>query len=195
MTMNQLSKEYLKQRIITESNLTPAMDFAKTVGKAAVLVPFFIQDGEWHVLFIRRTEKENDPHSGQVAFPGGHVEAFDASYAETALREFEEETGIPRYKIDLIGQMPSSISVTNLEIIPYVGILETPFEIDPQLDEVARVFSMPFDFLKDEKSLYEKDFVLPTGEPRKALFYRKFDDEILWGLSARIMNNLTTLLQ
>lgn len=193
--MNRLSKEFLKQRLINENSLTPDLDFDKTVGVAAVLVPFFIKDGEWHVLFIRRTEKENDPHSGQVAFPGGHAEAMDASFAETALREFEEETGISRKKVELIGQLPSSISVTNLEIIPYVGILETPFEVDPQEDEVARIFSMPFDFLNDDNSFYEKDFVLPTGEPRTALFYRKFDDEILWGLSARIMNMLTTLLR
>jgi 8-oxo-dGTP pyrophosphatase MutT (NUDIX family) len=193
--MNRLSKEFLKERILGKNNNPPALDFDHTMGVAAVLVPFFIKDGEWHVLFIRRTEKDNDPHSGQVAFPGGHAETRDSSYAETALREFEEETGISREKIELIGQLPSSISVTNLKIIPFVGILETPFEVHPQVEEVARVFSMPFDFLNDDKALYEKNFVLPSGEPRSALFYRKFDNEILWGLSARIMNNLIALLR
>ena len=175
--------------------MIPPLDFNHTKGKAAVLIPFFLKDGEWHVLFIRRTEKPNDPHSGQVAFPGGHAEQSDRSYEVTALREFEEETGISRTMVDVIGQMPSSLSVTDLEIIPFVGILKTPFDPVPQEEEVARVFSMPYEFLQDQESVYQKSFTLPTGQKRASLFYRKYDNEILWGLSARIMTNLIKLLR
>lgn len=193
--MTTISRDFLFSKITNNENLISTIDFQQSKGKAAVLIPFFWKDDEWHILFIRRTKKTNDPHSGQVAFPGGHVEESDKTLEETALREFEEETGIPKTAIEVIGQMPSSLSITDLEIIPFVGILKTPFDPTPQEDEVARIFSIPYDFLQSQNQVYQKKFTLPNGHKRASIFYRKYDNEILWGLSARIMNNLTTILK
>src|SRR5262245_56549999 len=89
---------------------------------AAVLVPFLEKEGETYLLFTRRTESVRD-HKGQISFPGGARDPGDPSLRETALRETEEEIGVPRHAVEVLGELDDYVTVTNYMITPYVGII------------------------------------------------------------------------
>ena len=95
---------------------------------AAVLVPL-VQRGETlHVLLTRRTDHLRD-HAGQVSFPGGRSEDHDAGPAATALREAEEEVGLPHDRVEVIGQMPAYTTITHFVVTPVVALVQPPFDL------------------------------------------------------------------
>ena len=152
--------------------------------KAGVLIPF-IFDGksEPRMLLTRRTEKLST-HRGEVAFPGGMMDTTDQSIVETALREAEEEIGLPPQRVQIIGQVDDLISKnTELMVTPSIGIITEPpptWTLNPQ--EVARVFEVPFSALFDP-SLWRITQREWRGKPFKLYFF-DYDGETLWGLSA-----------
>ena len=109
---------------------------------AAVLVPVVARDGELNLLFTQRTE-HLAAHAGQISFPGGGVEAADASHIETALRETEEEIGLARRHVNVLGALPAYELATGFRITPVVGWIEAPFETRPDPYEVAEIFEIP----------------------------------------------------
>jgi hypothetical protein len=139
--------------------------------QAAVLIPIYSEKGEWYLVYTRRTEQV-EQHRGQVSFPGGLVEELDQSAQETALREAEEE------------------------ILPFIGLIPWPYSFQLNADEVARVFSVPLRWLMDPGNL-ELRYRLPTTEgPEVPVYYFKpFEDEIIWGATARITLNLLDILK
>lgn len=154
---------------------------------AAVLIPLLRQDGAWRVLLIRRTHVEGDFHSGQVAFPGGRVEAADQSVEQAALREAHEETGVDVSQIRVLGRLEDMITISNYQVTPVVGVIPWPFEIRPQEAEVARVFTVPLARLADPANREERQRQIPgEGTSIAVHYFTKFDDELLWGVSARI---------
>jgi 8-oxo-dGTP pyrophosphatase MutT (NUDIX family) len=154
---------------------------------AAVLLPMFRHLNAWHLLFIRRTEYEGDHHSGQVAFPGGRGEQGDSDCVATALREAQEEIGLDPDQVSFLGQMRPMHTVSNYLVTPVVGEIPWPLELTPDPVEVARVFSIPLAWLADPKNRRVRTW--PSSdhpEARDVVFYDEFDQELLWGVSARI---------
>ncbi|GAB4397197.1 MAG: CoA pyrophosphatase [Anaerolineales bacterium] len=164
---------------------------------AAVLIPLVQHNGAWHVVFIRRANMPGDLHSGQVSFPGGGTHPTDGSPTDTALRESWEEIGLNPQDVQVLGQLGQIGTISNYRVTPVVGWLPRyPYPFRLQTGEVARVFTIPYDFLAQPGIYEERQRALPTnGTTLKAIYFREYDNETLWGASARMMLELIRLLE
>jgi 8-oxo-dGTP pyrophosphatase MutT (NUDIX family) len=154
---------------------------------AAVLIPLLRNDAHWELLFIRRTEVEGGPHSGQVAFPGGRTDAGDASIQETALRETQEEVGLEPNRVQILGALEENVTISNYRLTPVVGVIPWPFEIRPDPSEVERVFTIPVDWLTDPKHHEIKQRSGRGGKLHPVIYFELYDGELLWGVTAHIV--------
>jgi 8-oxo-dGTP pyrophosphatase MutT (NUDIX family) len=95
---------------------------------SAVLVPIFMKSGQYHLLFIQRTERVKE-HKGQISFPGGAYEKADELLLNTALREAEEEIGLAPGDVEVLGELDDMLTVaTNYVISPFVGLIPYPYK-------------------------------------------------------------------
>src|SRR5271165_5248799 len=136
----------LRQATRGDHDLNPGMTPPSTALRpAAVLVPLVDRAEGMTVLLTLRTAHLN-AHAGQVAFPGGRIEPEDRDAVAAALRETEEEIGLPREHVSLIGRLDTYVTGTGFEITPIVGIVSTPFSLTVDPYEVAEVFEVPLPF-------------------------------------------------
>lgn len=129
-------------------DLPPGMLPKQPWKPASVLVPLVERDSGHTVLLTRRTERLQD-HAGQVSFPGGSAEQVDQDPVQTALRETEEETGLSRRFIDIIGYLRGYLTITGYAVTPVVGLVQPGFELRPDPLEVAEIFEVPLAWLRD----------------------------------------------
>jgi len=130
---------------------------------AAVLLPLVQRENGLQLLLTRRTEHLRD-HAGQISFPGGRVEPEDGSPVETALRETEEEIGLPRRHIEIIGQLPVYTTVTAFQVTPVVALVQPGFELALDAFEVAEAFEVPLSYLMTPAHHRRHRFVFDGGE-------------------------------
>lgn len=162
--------------------------------RAAILVPFLSVNDHWSLLFIRRT-LSNDPHSGQVAFPGGRMESEDLTPEATSLREAQEEIGLSPADVEVIGKLPPLLTVTNYEIHPIVGMIPYPYLFQPSPSEVQKIFTIPLNWLANPLNYRIEERLLPPPVGRiPTIYYQPYQGEILWGASAQIVHTLLNLL-
>ncbi|HYM01980.1 MAG TPA: CoA pyrophosphatase, partial [Stellaceae bacterium] len=121
---------------------------ATALTPAAVLVPLVMQSDGLTVLLTQRTA-HLAAHAGQVSFPGGSVEPDDQDSIDTALRETEEEVGLPRDHVEVVGRLDTYLTSTGFEITPVVGLVRAPYPIKPDPFEVAEAFEVPLAFIVD----------------------------------------------
>jgi 8-oxo-dGTP pyrophosphatase MutT (NUDIX family) len=160
------------------------------VTPAAVLVPLFEAEGEVRVWLLRRPSGLRS-HAGQVALPGGKKDPGDATLVETALREAEEEIGLPAQAVRVLGQADEYVTVTRYSVTPVVGWLSAPFLPTPNPAEAARVFSAPFSTFRDEGLLR----AIPFESMRRLVRSYQVDGEVVWGATAAILGNLARLVR
>ncbi len=163
--------------------------------QAAVLIPFFFLHGEWRVLFIRRSTHDHDPHSGQVAFAGGKYEPGDNDLTATALREAQEEIGLPAHYVDVLGELPVHHSISRFRITPVVAVVSWPCPLTPDPREVSRIFSIPLNWLADDRHHRMQKHRQPNGETVIAAHFDEYDGELLWGATARMTLSLVARLK
>ena len=174
-----------------DHNLNPNMGIPETLVPAAVLVPLVLRRNGIRVLLTQRTHHLAH-HPGQVSFPGGHVDPEDKTPEETALRETQEEIGLNRQHIEILGRLDQYHVRTGFAVTPVVGFVTPPFEIEPDQFEVAEVFEVPLCFLMDP--------VNHTPQSRKYRgqvrhFYgMTYDDYYIWGATAGMLINLHSIL-
>jgi len=158
---------------------------------AAVLFPIVRHPALATVLLTQRTAHLRD-HAGQISFPGGRVEAGDRSPLDTALRETEEEIGLPRERIDVLGFLPDYRTGTGFRVTPVVALVEPPFDLQPDPFEVAEVFEVPLGFLLD-----------PANHQQHELHYRgalrryyamPWGEYFIWGATAGMIRSLSERL-
>ena len=154
---------------------------------AAVLVPLILHDGAPRVLLTLRAEHLNN-HAGQIAFPGGRLDADGETSLQAALRETEEEIGIDRRHVDLLGRFDAYETVTGFQVTPYVGVLKPGYEIKPQLSEVAEVFDAPFDFLMDPAN-HQRQSGVWNGK-RRYYYAMPWEKRFIWGATAGMLKSL-----
>jgi 8-oxo-dGTP pyrophosphatase MutT (NUDIX family) len=154
---------------------------------AAVLVPIIRREPELTVLFTQRTSHLND-HAGQISFPGGRSEPDDPSEEHTALRETEEEIGLDRSHVSLLGRLPEYITGTGFRVTPVVGWIEPGFSLSPDPFEVAEVFEVPLTFLLDPNNHQQKSIV---WEGRQRQYYAMpYQSRYIWGATAGMLRSL-----
>ncbi|MBK7369760.1 MAG: CoA pyrophosphatase [Candidatus Eisenbacteria bacterium] len=158
--------------------------------ESAVLVPFVRGPaGEWRVVVIRRTP--GGVHSGQLAFPGGRVDASDASPLETALREAWEEIGLPRDRVRVLAELPRiETRSTGFAITPYLAIAERPHAWTPAVAEVAEILEPTLAELRAPEARMHANDLLPAGWEAVRLPYFPIGGHRLWGASERILHPL-----
>jgi len=156
-----------------------------TQRRAAVLV-LLLQEEEPRVLFTRRTQTV-EHHKGQISFPGGGQDADDAGPLATALRETEEELGIPRGRVQVLGLLDDVYTfVSGFVITPVVGTIPHPLPVQVNPREIAEVFSVPLRIFRDPARLRVEVRQRPTGE-RVEVYYYDYGPHQIWGATARIM--------
>lgn len=159
--------------------------------RAGVLVPILTYAGPPRLLLTRRTEQV-ETHKGQVSFPGGVVDGADAGIVDTALREIEEELGIPPTAVRPIGLLDDLATPTGFVITPVVGVIAHKQFISPNADEVAECFEVPLEYLvKPENAIPEVRVV--RGE-RLTGWRFEYDGRVIWGATAMIIQSLLRLL-
>ncbi len=158
---------------------------------AAVLFPIVLRGAGQTVLLTQRSAHLRD-HAGQISFPGGRVEERDASPVQTALRETEEEIGLARERVEVLGFLPEYRTGTGFRVTPVVALVTPPFQLTLDPFEVAEAFEVPLAFLLD-----------PANHKRHSLHYRgalrhffamPYGDYFIWGATAGMIRSLTERL-
>ena len=167
---------------------TLPMDF-KGGSTAAVMILFVNIDGSWNIVYTRRTNGLKT-HRGEVSFPGGSYELQDKSLAQTAFRETMEEIGISASCIELLGGLNPYETIHGLFVYPFVGILKCEMNFVMNPEEVARIFTIPIDWLSDRNNYFEKEYTINGQQLRHVLHYQDYDGEHLWGFTARITRDI-----
>ena len=158
---------------------------------AAVLVPIINRGDGAKLLFTRRTPHLDD-HAGQISFPGGRVEAGDASREETALRETEEEIGLARARVTLLGRLPEYAIPSGFRITPVVGWVEPPFELQEDPFEVAAVFEAPLAHFLDQSNYQRREYRF-RGRHRHYLAV-PYQGHYIWGATAGMLHAMCRVL-
>jgi len=151
---------------------------------AAVLIPVYVREKALWTLFTKRTEMV-EHHKGQISFPGGGQHTEDANLWVTAIRETEEEIGIPREGIRLLGALPKMLTVTDFEVWPFVGAIPYPIEFRPHAREVEEIIEIPIAYLLDPMVVEER-LLKWKGRDVKTLVYH-YRGHAIWGATARIL--------
>ena len=164
---------------------------------AAVLVPLIDRPAGPTVLLTQRTAHLHD-HAGQISFPGGRAEPEDADAVATALRETEEELGLMRRHVDVIGSLPVYTTVTNFVVTPVVALIAPGFAVQPDPFEVAEAFEVPLAFLMNpahhQRRAFDwqgrrREFLAMPWQPTEAS-----EPYFIWGATAAMLRNLYRFL-
>jgi 8-oxo-dGTP pyrophosphatase MutT (NUDIX family) len=174
----------LENRLQTEWEARPA----------AVLIPLYHDQSGWNLLFTRRTETV-ESHRGQVSFPGGQIEDEDRNAMEAAVREACEEIGICPDDVEVLGEMNSLMTVTQFLVTPVVGTIKWPSELIINQEEVAKVFGVPLAWLSQPENVevQMREPLIP-GRKVPVYFFKPYDGETIWGVTARITVELLRTL-
>ena len=196
----QALKTRLTDRFITIQNETDYFS-------SAVVLPLVpVGDGLGLLFEVRSAQLAWQP--GEICFPGGRIEASDASPRHAAVREAGEELGLPPDCLEIIGTLDYLVSPIGVIIYPFAGYIAEPAKIKANSGEVAELFTVPLAFfLNNEPQTAEMEIatrplsgfpleLMPPGYPegwrRRAtypVFFYKYDKYVIWGLSARILYN------
>ena len=153
---------------------------------SAVLIPIYNREGEYHILFTKRTEKVKD-HKGHISFPGGSYEEEDGTLANTALRECTEEIGLAGGEVELLGALDDMPTIGSGYIIsPFVGVIPWPHRLKADPFEVEEIIEAPISALLDKDCLRQGTDTL-DGRVIPTYFY-DYQGKIIWGATARILN-------
>ena len=169
-----------------------ALNEGTRVTEAAVLVPVVNRAAGPQLLLTQRTAHLDD-HAGQISFPGGRVEAGDASREDTALRETEEEIGLARGAVALLGRLPNYEIPSGFRITPVVGWIEPPLVLKPDPFEVAAVFEAPLDYFLEAAHYQRREFRF-RGRHRHYMAI-PFEGRYIWGATAGMLYNLCRMLR
>lgn len=173
---------------VDEMNLPVNLDNAI---KSAVLIAFYPKKESSHLVFIRRQEY-NGVHSGQISFPGGRWEKEDKTLYQTALREAEEEIGLNPSNTRFIGKLTDLyIPPSNFIVSPFVVLYKKETEFSPDLQEVAQIIEIPFDFFLSQNNLESAKILVSSGQKIDVPCYN-FNGVVIWGATAMILHELIT---
>lgn len=162
--------------------------------KSGVLAMLYPKNGEMYTTLMKRTE-DGYAHSGQISFPGGRMEPTDPSLQHAALRETEEEFGIDRNLISIVGSLSELyIPASNSLVLPTVGSLHTPPTFMPNAAEVAQIIEVPISYLLDKTIVKQTTITLQNGLQIEAPYFDVFG-HIVWGATAMMLSELLQTIE
>ena len=174
-------KEKLKQ-ILAQRKKRRIVDPKRV--SAAVLVPIYERDGQYHILFIKRTEWVAK-HKGEISFPGGTFEERDGTLLNTALRETTEEISLKPDDVEILGELDDEVSVkTNYIITPFLASISWPYEFKVDGGETEEIIEAPIQSLMDIGQSRQE----VRGSEMETVYYYNYRGRVIWGATARILN-------
>jgi 8-oxo-dGTP pyrophosphatase MutT (NUDIX family) len=168
-----------------------AMDVTGGTTDAAVLIPLYLDGRGLHAVYTKRRD-DLKRHAGEISFPGGRPDFPDEDLMVTALREAEEEIGLPREEVEVVGCLePVGTFVTNYKIHPFVGVIRPGHQWTPQPTEVEIVLDLA---LHDVAAGHEMKRLLKKGVPIRTPTYT-VGENLIWGATGRITQVLLRRLE
>lgn len=164
----------------------------KTLRPAAVLVPLVDRPDGMTVMLTQRSPHLAD-HAGQVSFPGGRIEPGDPDADAAALREAEEEVGLRRESVEIVGRLDTYVIRTGYEVTPVVGLVAPPEMLKPDPTEVAEVFEVPMQFILDPANVELRHREI-AGAMRQ-FYVWPYLGYYIWGATAAMLVNLSETLR
>ena len=174
-----------------DHSLNPGMDTPIRQNPASVLVPVIGRPGHPTVLLTRRSDALAH-HAGQVCFPGGRVEETDIDIVDTALRETEEEIGLNRRHVEIIGKLDNYVTRTGFAVTPVVGLVSPPFDLNINSVEVADVFEVPISFVLDRRN-HERQSKEWQNKMRH-FYVLPHPDFYIWGATAGMLVHFANMM-
>jgi 8-oxo-dGTP pyrophosphatase MutT (NUDIX family) len=160
---------------------------------SAVLIPIYKEQGQYYIVFIKRTDTVKT-HKGQISFPGGGREKGDKTLRDTAIREACEEIGLRPEDIEILGEMDDEVTTTsNYIVTPFAALIPWPYHFTGEKAEVAEILSVPVSALLDETCLQRDIETLDGGIIVDSYSYH-YKGKIIWGATARILHKLLEII-
>lgn len=182
----QMKKAVMARRQIFEA--------PPTARQSSVLILLFPKNGEWHVVLTERVGNPNDPHSNQISFPGGSLDADDVSLEFCALRETHEEVGIAPETVHVIGKMTDLyIPVSNFHVHPFLAWTATPPQYERQITEVKHIIEAPLSTLQNPDNHRTTDITV-RGFQMSDVPYFDVEGKVVWGATAMILSEFLELM-
>jgi len=181
-----------ESRQVMVADIIAKRQAAGKITEAAVLIPLLLKDDGLSVLLTQRTNHLRD-HAGQISFPGGRMDPGDVGPNDTALRESEEEIGLDRNRVEIIGHMPQYLTVSGYSVTPVVGLVQAQAEYVLDEFEVADVFEVPLRFLMDPANHQVRMWQSEQGSRR--FYAMPYENRFIWGATAGMLRNLYHLLK
>lgn len=180
-----LVKQALSSRVnytITDPGLMPA----------AVMLLLYPKDGEYCVLLNKRSQ-EVEHHKGEISFPGGARDPEDRDFLDTALRETEEEMGIRRADVTVLGQLDDVVTRSNFGVRVYIGTIPYPYTFSPSAIEIAEVLEVPISALVDPSNLRHETHLV-DGRATTVRSYA-YHEHLVFGATAKILQQFLETLE
>lgn len=154
---------------------------------SAVLVPFVIRNDVLHIILTKRSDKLSK-HAGQVAFPGGRVDAEDENIIATALRESHEEIGLNPKMVEIIGFGDNYQSRTGYLVSPVMGFVNPDAMFEINHDEVDYIFEVPFEFFLNECNY--RNYTIERESQHRRFYSANYEGHFIWGVTAGILHSI-----
>jgi 8-oxo-dGTP pyrophosphatase MutT (NUDIX family) len=165
----------------------------RSIKAAAVMIILTVINEKIYILFTHRTDIVST-HKDQVSFPGGLQELKDENLIQTAIRETNEEIGILINENNIYGNLPEQRSISGFQIHPFVCYIENLENIKLNQAEVKHIFTIPLDWILDHKNWSFETYKSPDGKERQVVFFQKYKNEIVWGITGQILVSFANLL-
>jgi 8-oxo-dGTP pyrophosphatase MutT (NUDIX family) len=159
---------------------------------AAVLIPLIMHENELKILLTQRTAHLHD-HPGQISFPGGRSDPQDTSAIDTALREAEEEIGLPSNRVEVLGSLPHYLTITGYQVTPVVSLVDAGHKYEPDEFEVADIFEVPMAYLMNPHHHEQRMWESPQCYRR--FYAMPYENKFIWGATAGMLRNLYHFLK
>jgi 8-oxo-dGTP pyrophosphatase MutT (NUDIX family) len=175
------------EKRLRERPAKPLQELQAGWREAAVLVPLFLRGDVPHLVFTQRPAALRN-HGGQISFPGGGRDPHDASAAQTALRETQEELGISPAQVEVLGTLDESFTSSEYRVVPVVGAIPENLEYLPNATEVEEIIEIPWASLRRPEA-HRTELRTFKGRAHEVHVY-EYGRYVIWGATARIVWNL-----